>query len=101
MMERRGQTSAWERRNGKIEKPAARLGCVGGKERVGLGHERVCGTKVTVCAYCVNLCVFSLPGQVCSYLIPTTTVSESCGAGLIVSVDVCVFMCTGICVYLE
>ncbi|KAM7389199.1 hypothetical protein PAMP_023192 [Pampus punctatissimus] len=28
------------------------------------------------------LCVFSLPGQVCSYLIPTP-VSESCGAGLI------------------
>lgn len=53
-----------------------------------------------VCMLCepvpMCLCVFSLPGQVWSYLIPTP-VSESCGAGLIVSVVVCVFMCTGIC----
>lgn len=65
---------------------------------MGLGHECVYGTRVTVCTYYVNLClcVFSLPGQVCSYLIHTP-VSESCGAGLIVSVVVCVFMCTGFC----
>lgn len=53
---------------------------------------------VRVCNVNLCLCVFSLPGQVCSYLITPTPESESCGAGLIVSVVVCVFTCVGICV---
>lgn len=71
-----------------------------GREKVGLSLECVYGTEVTVRTYNVNLClcVFSLPGQVCSYLITPTPESESCGAGLIVSVVVCVFTCIGICV---
>lgn len=69
-----------------------------GRERVGLSPECVYGTEVTVRACYVNLClcVFSLPGHVCGYLIPTPQ-SESCGAGLIGSVVVCVFTCIGIC----
>lgn len=92
---RSGKTSVGcrESRNGK-RKTCSEVR-VRGRERVGLGHECVFDTKVTlcvcVCEYVVNLClcVFSLPGQVCSYLIPTA-VSESCGAGLIVSVCLCV-----------
>lgn len=58
-----------------------------------------------VCILCVKTCAyvsFRCPGQVCSYLIPTT-VSESCGAGLIVSADVCVrySVVVSVCVHLE
>lgn len=94
---RSGKTSVgcWEHRNGKIEKPAARSGSVGEE---GFDHELAYDVKVTVFEYDVNLClcVFSLPGQVCSYLTPIP-VSESCGAGLIVSVDVCYCVPVSVC----
>lgn len=61
-------------------------------------------TQRLLCAFDVNLClcVFSLLGQVCSYLFPTPG-SESCGAGLIVSVEMYVCLCVlvFVCVYLE
>ena len=63
----------WEHRNGKIEKPAAGLGCVGGK---GLGLAvNMFMTQRLLCVCVqhepVTVCVRPLPGQVCSHLIPT------------------------------
>lgn len=60
---------------------------------MGLRRECVHGTKVAVWVHEVNLrlCVSSLSDQVCGYLIPTPG-SESRGAGLFLSENVCAFM---------
>lgn len=93
----RGVWAAGSTEMERLKKPAVRLGCVG-EEGAGFDHKHVYDRKVTVYEHDVNLClcVFSLPGQVCSYLTPTP-VSESCGAGLIVSVDVCYCVPVSVC----